>query len=35
VTKTELFDEETTTTEPSYAKGNRMFVGKTGNESSG
>lgn len=33
VTRTELFDEETTTTEPDYAKGDRMFVGKSGHES--
>jgi len=34
VTKTELFDEETTTTEPSYAQGNSMYVGKDGYDSS-
>ena len=30
----ELFDEETTTTEPSYAQGNSMYVGKDGYDSS-
>lgn len=34
VTKTELFDEETTTTEPSYVKGSVMYVGKDGYDSS-
>lgn len=34
VTKTELFDEETTTTEPDYVKGDAMYVGKSGYDSS-
>lgn len=34
VTKTQLYDIETTTTEPSYAKGDVMWAGKDGYDSS-